>query len=728
MAKNVASKQTLEFEVFIQKSLHNVVLVAPRLLQASEIGVFNLSHLSIEPTNVSWDFGDGITFQNSTISEVEHCYLTAGVFNVRVEAFNLVSNIVLSKTVIVQNRIGLFQFKENDYIGEVGLPLYLSIFQNGTNTSILVDYKDGKVVQIVSNTTNQTINLSYTYNLPGIYQIVAIGSNLVSIRNASIKINVEQRITGMLASIVCYGNTVYCFEKDSFEITVNTTTGSHINFVYDFGNGNHTNSSLTKIISAYQNKGNFTAKVTAYNSINSLTVSLQPILVKKLIPIDGLEMSCNSSVQLSNITFCRLSIVNGNGFACTVKMGDGKVINFTYPNFRPVTEHTYNKRGTFTVQFSCWNNYGTKTEVFSTQVGSHIDLVVKHVSRAIANEPITFTLKAKFQGEQGTCFVMDFGDGIKVGYYTGSAGCEVKHPGITFREVPSDFSYLVNHTYVAAGIYNISWTGSNLHTNDSFASFLVVTNGLCLLPQLEFTNLNTDAGRSLFEILRSERYAIRTKIYLDCKEATGSVISWKIKREVSTNKYVEVKNIVTEVAEFILESLSLPIGLYTITCMFQLLGVPHTFNSTKESFKIVPSPLKPIILHGPLVRAPFQSQVTLDGTHSYDPDEPTHGIIGMNFHWHCVIPPSAQINVTGTSPISSLEGTFANYSSSSCYTNVTNDTKPVYSSSNFILPSLFVDINSTLLIKLTVRKDDRSASAIVVLQIAPEYTPFLTIR
>lgn len=725
-AKNNISNETLEIEVFIQKSLDEVVLEAPKVLQPSDNGSFKLSYLSIKPLNVSWDFGNGNVFRNLTTTLMSFCYFSTGTYTVTVKAFNLVSKITLSKIVFVQNSIRLFQFTKNEYFGEVGAPLSLSILQNGTNTSVLVDFKDGAVAQIGSDINNQSIRFTHKFDVPGIYHIMAVGSNLISMQNATTLVIVEDRITGLVASVVCSGNTIYCFEKDPVEITVSTRTGSNINYIYDFGDGRHFNSTLAKTKSTYEHHGNYTGKVIAYNNVSSETVSLTTISVKKLVPLE-LLIACNKSVHLTNLTTCQLYILNGNGYTCTVNMGDGKGFEFKYPDTLSVVQHKYNERGSFSVQFSCNNNHGAKTEVYKTQVGSVLGLKTTHISRAIAKEPLTFVLEMEFRGGVETCFIMDYGDGNKVGYYADNASCEVKYIGVSFSALPSDFTVSANHSYLSAGIYNISWAASNLVSNESVESSLVVTEGLCLIPQIEFINLNA-GGRYPFEILRSEKYAIRSKITVDCNEALGSVVSWSIEKKVSPNEYIEVKNAVTVLPELVIEPLSLSYGFFRVTCSFKLLGVPRTLNSSEENIKIVPSPLKAKILHGPLLRIPFKSEVTLDGTDSHDPDEPTDGTNGIEFSWYCAVPSESEINTIKTFPVSSLEETYIKNSKYNCFENTSADTKPVSSGSTFVLPSLYFKINMTLLIKLTVRKEERRTSSIAVLQIASEHTPILTIR
>ena len=723
VAMNNVSYESLQAEAFIQRSLDGLTLEAPKGLQVLEAGLFKLSFSSIEPLNVSWDFGHGIIFRKLANTSMTYRFTSPGSFLVKAEAANLLSSVKLSTVVSVQHKIGVFRFQREVYYAEVGKALNQILLQNGTNANIEIDYKDGTKTQIAADSNNQTNAASHTFNISGVYHIVATASNLVSSMKASTLVISEQRIAGLTASVTCYGRTPYCFEKDSVEIVAKLTSGTNLNFIYSLGDGTDSNSTLAAIRYMYENQGNFTVKITAYNNISTSTVILPTIFVRELVPLEGLSITCNKSVQLSNITTCHLEISNGTGYSCNVNFGDGNTFVLQDQNFTSMILHEYKERGSFLVQFFCSNSLGTITEDFKTQVGSILGLKTTHATRAVAKEPLTFLMEMEFKGGIETCFVLDFGDGSKVGYYSDDASCGVEYDGIIFSKLPPDFSVSVDHSYTSAGLYTISWSASNELNNDTIESTVIVTKGICLFPQVEFTNLN-DNINSAFQILRSERYDIRSKITVQCDEATGSKISWNIKRELSADTYEDVTQVNSEVAELILEPLSLSIGLYRVTCSFTLLGVLDTFNSTERRIEIIPSPLKAVILHGPLLRMSVRTDVFLEGSSSQDPDEPSRGINGMELTWDCIIPTDVQIATIGSSPVSSLEEVFSSNSSSSCFANTTVDIK----SPSLVLPAVILNINSTFIVQLSLKKAERRTSTVAVLQIAPESTPQLTIR
>lgn len=192
----------------------------------------NFTDLSANtPTSWSWDFGDGNT---STDQSPTHTYMSAGTYNVSLNATNLAGSDVTTRTSYISVYITpVANFSADVTSGTAPLSVSFTDLSNNTPTSWLWDFGDG------SNSTSQ--NPTHSYTVAGSYNVTlnatnAAGSNVstqTTYINVSAAPSTEESSNdgdGVRASVSQGQDPAIVVTSASSVIRV--TSGSEVN--YDF--------------------------------------------------------------------------------------------------------------------------------------------------------------------------------------------------------------------------------------------------------------------------------------------------------------------------------------------------------------------------------------------------------------------------------------------------------------------------------------------------------------
>jgi len=136
----------------------------------------------------------------------------------------------------------------------------------------------------------------------------------------------------------------------AFTATISTGTGAM--YQWNFGDGTALEGGAMMTYT-YAAAGNYTALVTATNSVGSVNAST-PVTITD-VPINGLNASSSSPTRLTDPTFFTATIITGTGVTYQWNFGDGQV------GSGPTTAHTYATVGSYTALVTATNTINTVT-------------------------------------------------------------------------------------------------------------------------------------------------------------------------------------------------------------------------------------------------------------------------------------------------------------------------------------------------------------------------------
>ncbi len=221
-------------------------------LPASTVSINNTTNPG--PWTYQWDFGDGTTSTDPTISS--HTYGTFGVFTIRLTVTNNVCIETQAQQIEILAIPPLVDFSYDPASGCVPLKVqFTNLSQFADPGTYQWDFGD--------QSTSSMINPSHTYYQPGKYSVSLSASNITGqtvneTKQAIIEVfprpNAEFEIKPRLVYIP--GGILYT-DNRSFDAT---------RFVWDFGDG--TNSTGFEPEHKYKDEGFYTIKLVAYNQFD----------------------------------------------------------------------------------------------------------------------------------------------------------------------------------------------------------------------------------------------------------------------------------------------------------------------------------------------------------------------------------------------------------------------------------------------------------------------------
>jgi PKD repeat protein len=225
-----------------------------------------------------WDFGDESS--NGSGAVVSHQYASPGVYSAEVTATNSVNSAQATTTVHVDEAITDLS-ASNDGPTVLGDLTQLSAsISNGSNVTYEWDFGDG------NNSSGAVV--SHEYESPGIFTAEVTVTNSLGQETATTQVQVDESVTAI--SGLTASNDGPTFLGNTTLLTATVSTGSGVTYEWDFGDG--TNGSGAVAAHQYTSAGDFTAEVTATNSLGQETATTQvqvleitswifiPILVK----------------------------------------------------------------------------------------------------------------------------------------------------------------------------------------------------------------------------------------------------------------------------------------------------------------------------------------------------------------------------------------------------------------------------------------------------------------
>ena len=726
-AFNFFSNQTIWKMAHIQVKLSGLNFTAPSAVATNTSSRFNISlHVvSLSAPNISFLFGDGSAFSSISF-ETNYSYPHAGLFSAKAIVANKVSTLTSTRQVIVQDLVEGFRVDRDLYLVAVGeRARFLISISGGTNVSVRATYEDCSLPFLttwLNGPSNLDSLLTCVFDTVGVCNGLFYASNAVSQAKASALIISEIAIHGFNATIQCLSKYPSCFQQDQIIFHLNLTNGTHPKFVFNMGDG-HTIISTNKILShSFSSYGSFDVNITAYNNVSSKSV-LRRVAVLRLVPLVGVEVTCNKTVGLSEMTVCHLTVQQGTAFQCWLNLDDGEhsKVFFMYTNLTSSWNYNYTRYGAYAVTFECKNTINSSTAVFTTKVVPRtLKMSINHDGPVMVKNVVTLNLTASETGYP-SCFTLDLGNSHKVVF--GPLIC-TSNDGGYFIESFKYPSMLYKYSYSTVGVYNLTWSGQNRFEYVSVNTTVIVTELPCLAPDVTLPNIGSNPLTPT-GITRSKEFTIRSRYQIDCERATGATLQWEISKNETENEFVLQNIKVTATSHLILLSNELEYGLYRIKLTLTLVNAFSIKGIAEGYVKVTTSNLIVDMQEGSANERMYSQPLVINATGSRDPD--TSDGSGLEFKWYCYnITDSSADFITSKTPLSTLLDILVeNPLQDGCFNQ--NGTLPM-NSSYIHLPQQKIIKNGIYVIKLVLVSGNREATKSTVIKMRDQEISHFHIR
>lgn len=185
------------------------------------------------------------------------------------------------------------------------------------------------------------------------FTIIGTSGNLT--RSVNVGFNIIQRIEGLTATA-----STPTLLGSATHFQTSTTSGSSINYTWDFGDGN-TGTGIGPW-HTYSTVGQYTVTVTASNAINSMHTTLTVDVVD--VPVSGLEVVAVVSDEPGFSVDLYAFIDSGTNVQYAWDFGDGAT------GSGPVVSHTYPASQKYTLRITATNGQGNVTRTYHISPGS----------------------------------------------------------------------------------------------------------------------------------------------------------------------------------------------------------------------------------------------------------------------------------------------------------------------------------------------------------------------
>ena len=358
--RGTRSAVKLTTRITATESLDNVTWTTPKAVATNATYIITIHPHKGYNITYAVDFGAG---KNQTIHKVtldsdlqlSSVYNLSGSYNIFFYATNLISFVIKTCDVIVQNPIlGL------EIYGSI-LPVALGkgtiiqwIMRQGNGVNMTIDFGDGNSFH------NGSFDVAYlfaamnnhTYSAIGEYMVTINMSNCVS--NASIEglAVVELHLMGVTCDVIHDNRDIEVNETVTVQITV--SQGNNAEFLIDFGDGTVTTTTELTVQHSYSTYAFYNVSVSAYNNVSRENASKEIQVHKPVEPLVGFTVVC-SPTNLTDLTHCMLNITQGTDFICTWDWGDGSVTETRYEQLGNITHNNYSTVGHHNVDINCTN-------------------------------------------------------------------------------------------------------------------------------------------------------------------------------------------------------------------------------------------------------------------------------------------------------------------------------------------------------------------------------------
>ncbi|XP_031548818.1 uncharacterized protein LOC116286409 [Actinia tenebrosa] len=567
------------------------------------------------------DFGDGTKLQTTNCS-IEHTYIIGGIIEIVISTPN---HEVTRNAHYVEDSIKDFQ--EHNTTKAILLGRNFTInwrIDGGTILQLGFNYGDGSYQNstLVTRDGFQTGVALHQYNIPGVFPIELIVSNLIntSVINLNVIVELAVNVSLTLSTKTIFDRT---YEFDDVILQIEVLNGSNPHFVINTDDGTPlVNQTSTTLIHKYRAAALRTPNIVAYNNVSSYSSGCN-------ITINKMDLIVNASLEVHdtiypNSTFVNLTVLLGNPFLCLINLGDGTLINRTSLDNSTQFDHNYIV-GEYTITINCSNHLSYQLLSEKIKVQSAIQKAsLAPTAPVVVNHTHTFVITAEDKGSN-SCYVVRPGDGSTYGI--GKPHCLINHPSVTFLDMQIPF--LIKHTYGAIGLYMVTVSGSNAISSVHLEDRAVVVQGRCSYPNISLLNIGNNK-QDPTRITRIQSLLVYTKIYIDCDPTTLYNVDWNISLASNNSIGLSYKTFET----LTIYQRTLDYGLYQVILNVSMRGLDGVYQFKHGFIEVTANDFIPMILGGHFVRRGLNKSIYFDASETYDPDFTT-GEDAFEFYWSC---------------------------------------------------------------------------------------------
>jgi choice-of-anchor B domain-containing protein len=216
----------------------------------------------------------------------------------------------------------------------------------------------------------------------GVYPFLPSGNLLISDIERGLVIVRESDNTSVVRAVAGLSLTTSSPTRLSATtaFTASLASGTNVSYTWDFGDGSAPQTGPSPTINhTYAAEGSYTARVTAANSINSITTQ-KVVTVAPDTALAGLTLASSNPTYLPAATTFTATLASGNNAAYTWDFGDGSpTVNTT----SLTVQHTYLTAGAYTARVTASNSVNSINASVAVDVRSLNWLWVPLIQRVL---------------------------------------------------------------------------------------------------------------------------------------------------------------------------------------------------------------------------------------------------------------------------------------------------------------------------------------------------------
>ncbi|XP_033639226.1 uncharacterized protein LOC117299811 [Asterias rubens] len=416
-----------------------------------------------------------------------------------------------------------------------------------------------------------------TYYLPGPYYVQVPPTNLRS---------------GSSMNAYVFGNVSH--------LSVRVDAGSHLFYNWSMGDQTDYIDVGPSVDHIYHSPGTFPVTVVAFNRVKTKKTDW---MVSIEIQVQGVELLVEELLHqtYSHITFEAKTITDGAQWY-QWDMGDQRDPKTTIVN---TLSYLYTLHGRYYVTVVAGNSVSNATSLpVELTVQTAINSVTINAGSAtLVNRSTLF--EAWVSGSNMN-FVWDFGDGSETVYTS---------------------SLSVHHKYNRTGEFFLHLQASNLVSNSSASSKIFVLTRMCHPPVLDIVGADPRTE------IHSEDIRAEAEVQIDCEVTNLALYTWTLKHsENGSLVLLDPNRASLDQRTLFIPRLYLPYGSYVFSLDVSMNGT-IVYSQDSISIEVTKSPLVGIINGGTRRFFGMDMIATLNGSYSYDPDNPNDD--DLSYAWTC---------------------------------------------------------------------------------------------
>lgn len=305
-ARNQVSDRTAKFIITIQKPVSQLSVVheiqEENSLTANTPVAFWTVHCSGSNVSVLWDFGDGSPSEQK--ENVSHVFTSTGQFTVTATASNLVSRASATVTVSVVLPVSDLSLHTNQSFAAVGEDIVITAVSSVTSSMTYYWTVEG-----LTTTQQGSDQFSCSFPVAGVFQVKVVAQNLVSSSEATVIIQVLERIQGLQITCLTLTKKKYVPTKEEQQLTALISKGSNVTFqwlVTQSGRTLEMTGQGEKFKLSVDNPGEVSVRVKAHNQLGEASSDVLLVAVERVSSVRitasstivALEKSVNISVAV----------------------------------------------------------------------------------------------------------------------------------------------------------------------------------------------------------------------------------------------------------------------------------------------------------------------------------------------------------------------------------------------------------------------------------------------